>query len=419
MLSGEYLSGVGFLHTPEPGVISTRSFMQLNSMDMFSGLAHWRISQYFSSVEALAFKLSPQDNVRNEQLSSLARFFASLPPFGFNCRVVNIFLEDFEEGVDLQFLTSIMAQLHRTGCVDFRIQSSYLAKPARFDVPPTDVDNVFTHNMERLFIHSPAIFSASLMPWFIGTLVLGATLTSVDVLSVGLGPLEWAAILPGVFLPFLRELRLVGVDLPTLIAFLHRHSSLLAIYLDGLRLTDDPQVFRLSLTLPRLRTIEGDEWQILCFLQSLAPLESQDLLTVSFRDDYSMAAKPLEPFDTDACLRSFSLLTELVGESYLTLYFNFTNLRRFSTFSEDRTSNSPNSCPERYLRVDRMEINIFGQSQSDCTALLENCIEWTPLFSRIKVLRIWVGEMMLTDDARQGYLQRLSLSLPETTISLV
>ncbi len=73
----------------------------------------------------------------------------------------------------------------------------------------------------------------TLFPWFIRTLEVGTSLTSVDVQSVGLDSSRWSEILPRITLPRLQNLRLVGVDLVTLADFLDRHQTLQAIRLDG------------------------------------------------------------------------------------------------------------------------------------------------------------------------------------------
>ncbi len=45
-------------------------------------------------------------------------------------------------------------------------------------------------------------------------------------------------------------------------------------------------------------------------------------------------------------------------------------------------------------------------------------MEWTLMFSRIKNLRIWIAEGVLTDALRQHYLDSFLHTLQETTVHL-
>ncbi|KLO04432.1 hypothetical protein SCHPADRAFT_947700 [Schizopora paradoxa] len=128
MLSGEYLSGVGFLHTPEPGVISSRSFMQLVRIDSFLALPHWRLSQYFASVDEMGFHLSSQATIREIELTCVGDFFASLPQRRRNIGKIHLFINDWYSLSEPASFLDVLTQLHRTGCTEFWFYSSYFAE---------------------------------------------------------------------------------------------------------------------------------------------------------------------------------------------------------------------------------------------------------------------------------------------------
>ncbi|KLO05567.1 hypothetical protein SCHPADRAFT_720592 [Schizopora paradoxa] len=420
-LSGPFFSDVGLLYSPEPGVLCTRTSVEIQDLDAYFALVHWRLSTLFTNIDTVNFMLASDDSIRNEQLSCMSLFFASLPINRRHFRAVHIFLKDYETGVDLHALADAITSLHRTGCAELWIHSSFLSEPGRSDTfEGGEIDPVSAHNMLRLCIRSPTLFSKSLLPWLVSTLESGTSLTSVDVLSPGLGPSQWAAILPRVRLHYLRDLRLVGVDLPVLLDFLGKHPSLRAIRLDGLQISPGLSTRSHRLILPRLNHVEGDAAQIAHFLELSDPVGIPCFSSVVFREDKSLEV-PSNTFDSVACLSVLRFLTGFSGRSYLSLTFNFVypHYMPDPSFFDVENDSIKESRPERSLSLDRLNVNIYSDSLGDGAELLENCIGWTSIFSRIKVLRICAGEMRLTDVARQGYLQRLSHSLPETTISLV
>ncbi len=364
-LTGPLLQDVGFLCKPSRGEAPTRLSLELSGVDAYLLLLHWRRSEHFCHVDTVKFKLSREGVVRDLQLSRLTDFFASLPLGVRHFRVVHIFLNDYECGVDLVALKEMILGVHRTGCVDFWIYSSYLAEAGVSDFPHVE-DVEYTHEMERVFIQSPSIFSMALFPWFVRTLEVGTCLTSVDVQSVGLDPSGWSAILPRVTLPRLECLRLVGVDLGTLVDFLNRHPSLRSIRLDGLQL-DTPVHPNRRLTLPNLSTIEGNEFQIASFLNIVDPVPWRCFMGVIFREDCSLET-PSCSFDSEAYLAAFRHVARLQTGGYLSLSLTFPSLRDFSSPSFFRDQSE--SRPENLLSLDRLEVDISGESLDDSTELL-------------------------------------------------
>ncbi|KLO03845.1 hypothetical protein SCHPADRAFT_766291, partial [Schizopora paradoxa] len=336
-------------------------------------------------------------------------------------RVVHIFLTDYETGVDLRAFANAISRLHRTGCADLWIHSSFLAEPGRFDIFEGDeIDPVPAHNLLRLCVHSPAMLSASLIPWLVYTLESGTSLTSVDVMIPGLGPSQWATILPRISLSCLRDLRLVGVSLPILLRFLDRHPFLNIMHLDGLEV-EDPTFAPSELDLPRLTTIEGNEVQISRFLSVLKPSTLTQYVNVVFRDDYSLEGldSPPAAFDAEACLSVLRSLAHRVAgfpEAYIALLFNISSIQADSAFFGDlRQYRNLESRPERNLSLDRLEININSQTSSEAMEILNKCMGWLRLFGRIRLLRIWVGGDF-PQDMRKVYVEQLSESLKDTVI---
>lgn len=364
MLAGPLLRDVGFLHESLHFGAPSRFTLELSGLDVYPALLHWRRSEQFVHVDTVKFKLSRDGLVRDLQLSCLAKFFASLPLGMRLFRVVHFFLADYECGINVAALKDVILGVHRTGCLDLWIYSSYLAEVGTSDVVHLD-EVEYTHEMERVTFQSPSVFSMALFPWFVRTLEAGTSLTSVDVVSVGLDPSRWSDILPSITLPRLQCLRLVGVDLVTLADFLHRHPSLQSIRLDGLYM-DGPVPPSRRLMLPNLNTIEGNDSQIASFLAIVNPLRSLCFMTVVFREDCSMEIP--SSFATEPCLTAFRHLARLQKAGYLSLSFNFSSLCKVSqpSFFLDQGE----SRPERLISVDRLEINVFGQSTAESIELL-------------------------------------------------
>ncbi|KLO10572.1 hypothetical protein SCHPADRAFT_892219 [Schizopora paradoxa] len=414
MLSGPFLLSAGLLYAPAPSVTAVYAVLELSGIEAYLGLSHWRRSEHFAHVDTVKFKLSKDDATRNIQLSCMSNFFASLTLNVRHIRAVRIFLSDYDCGVDLSALSNVVKQLHRTGCVDFWIYSSYLPEQGRNDLPSTDETEFnFTHAIEHLVIQSSSVFSASMAPWLIRTLEAGTALATIDVSSAGWGPFEWAYILPRINSHRLKTLRLVGADVSNVAPFLGRHPSVSSILLDGLELNEDLSSIG-TVRLPNLTTIEGDEMRIAYFLELLEPTTSLRFATIVFREDCS-TDMPSDVFDTEAYLKAFRLLASL-GDTSLTLSFNFSSLRQFSTSTFLRPTHDDQSRPERQLSVDRLEVNIFGDTTADCIDLLDACLVWTPLFAKVRFLRVWVAGLMLTYERRKAYTLLFSNALPGAAI---
>ncbi|KLO05303.1 hypothetical protein SCHPADRAFT_947032 [Schizopora paradoxa] len=427
MLSGPLLRSVGFLHSPEPGLTTVRSTLEVSGFDAFKALSHWRLSQYFANVKVVKFKLSKEDWIRNVQLSHVATFFATLPAGEPHFCVVQIHLTDYDCGVELSALSQVLKLLYRTGCDEFWINSSYLCEPGRVDSTPAEAaiepgrEEHYFHGLDRLSVYSPTVFSPTLMPWFVQTLASGHSLSHLDVSSVGMTASGWAGILPHVTLRCLRNLRLVGVDLGILYAFLLRHPWLRSISLDGLSVTEGNPPPVGVLALPDLYNIEGTEVQIAHFLHLLRPSNALPFVNLDFRDDSSSETLGTA-IDGDACLLALHRLADLLlpEDAYLMLHFDFSKPRTFidKSFLTILNTSDPLSRPENLLSVNRLEINIFGQSQAESIELLEKCLSWTTQFASIKFLKFFVGEEVLTRELRKSYVEAFSNVLPETTISL-
>lgn len=356
MLSEPLLRRVGLTSTP------WNLEVELSGVDAFLMLLHWRRSRYFRAIDNLRLCFSNKENDRNIQLVSLARFFASLEVGVQHFGTLHFSLNDFERGVNLPLLSDVFHGINRTGCSGFRIFSSYRGKEGTRDVAL--VTNIaFTHNIERIYIHAPSVFSKAIRPWFVRTLEVGSSLTSVDVLCSGMEPLDWSTVLPHISLPRLQALRLVGVDLTTLADFLNRHPLVKYVRLDGLQ--SSSAIPTASLVLPKLSVIEGNEHQLSNFLGILEPRPTLLPVTVTFRDDCSSGVQPTA-FDEKAFQVAFRHLGELHGTAPLSLRFCFSNLRHLSPsfFSCDVGR------PERRLRVNKLDLNFFNFTSAQCKELL-------------------------------------------------
>lgn len=342
------------------GLAPAASNLEVSGFDAYASLLHWRRSRYFGDVESVTFTLSMEDGERNVELMCLAKFFASIHGDGPRFGTVHFFLNDFHRGINLSLLSDAIRLVHRVGCSDLRILSSYPEERGTSDVEHA-VDPDFAHNMERLVIQSPSIFSKALRPWFFRVLEMGSSLTSVDVLCYGL---NWELLLRHVFLSNILEIRFVGVDLSNLVGFLTRHPSVKVVRLDGLQYMWTVRADHLAL--PNLNSIEGDEVQISRFLKFLEPRSRFQPLSIFFRDDCSLDT-PSSPFNANACLAALRLLGDFHGKACISLKFNFTSLRHFTShfFRVD-----PDSRPEGRLRVEKMEVNFYGFVPVQCAKLL-------------------------------------------------
>ncbi len=81
-------------------------------------------------------------------------------------RVVHFFLADYECGINVAALKDVILGVHRTGCLDLWIYSSYLAEVGTSDVVHLD-EVEYTHEMERVTFQSTSVFSMALFPWFV------------------------------------------------------------------------------------------------------------------------------------------------------------------------------------------------------------------------------------------------------------
>lgn len=356
MLSEPLLRRVGLTSTP------WNLEVELSGVDAFLMLLHWRRSRYFRAIDNLKLRFSNKEKERDVQLVSVSRFFASLEVGVQHFGTLHFSLNDYEHGVNLPLLSDAIHNVHRTGCLDFWIYSSYLAEPGLCDVVPRAVPDL-EHNMEYILVQSPLVFSKAIRPWFVRTLEVGSSLTSVDVLCSGMEPLDWSTVLPHISLPRLQALRLVGVDLTTLADFLNRHPLVKYVRLDGLQ--SSSAIPTASLVLPKLSVIEGNEHQLSNFLGILEPRPTLLPVTVTFRDDCSSGVQPTA-FDEKAFQVAFRHLGELHGTAPLSLRFCFSNLRHLSPsfFSCDVGR------PERRLRVNKLDLNFFNFTSAQCKELL-------------------------------------------------
>ncbi|KLO04857.1 hypothetical protein SCHPADRAFT_947383 [Schizopora paradoxa] len=374
--------------------------------DMFLELMHWRRSSYFRHNNAVRFHFSVEGSVRNTQLSCLANLFSSLLPGACHFQIVHMFLSDFECGVNIRLLSDVLYCLHRTGCVDFWIYSSYLCKEGMDDVVRLDLPE-FTHAMERVNIQSPCLFSKALFPWLSRTLQAGSSISAVEISNVGMTSEQWSAMLPLISLSRIRVIGLVGVDWDALVHFLSRHPSIETLRLDGV-LDNGVEVPLGSLVLPNLETIEGDERRIAHFLPLLDPTIRLRFSTLVFREDCAsrFTSRSFDREDFTTALNHFANLQEAS-----TLVINVSCNCGFATYAA--SSVNLNNRPERLLSLSRLDINIFGSHPQDT---LDGCLEWVTLFPSITNFKIWVGSDTLEENEKEHYRQNFSGVLEHTSV---
>lgn len=357
-LAGRYLEETGLAKVLVPslqsGCPSPLTTLEVSGIDAYLALMHWRRSCCFRQVDSIQFQFSEDETARNIQLSCLADFFASLPPGVCHFRILHLFLSDFEFGINIRLLSNVLYSVHRTGCVDFWIYSSYLSEEGICDVGRCDLPEN-SHAMERVAVQSSCVFSKTLLPWFAWTLESGSSLTSVDISSVGMTSERWSALLPRITLPRLQALRLVGLDLTSLTHFLARHPSVRKIHLDGVQVNSVDSVDQ-RLALPNLNTIEGDEARIACFLALLDPTIPLRFVTLVFRNDCNSLFTP-RSFDGEAFATALRLIGEL-QEDASTLVINVSSDCGFA--SSVYSSRDFDNRPERRLSLFDLNINIFG-----------------------------------------------------------
>lgn len=381
LLSEELLRRRGFLKlaaSRDAPRLQLESTLDLQSFVDYSCLLHWRRSPFFGRTDTLKLQLSRDNEERNLQLSAIAQFLGTLAPGASHFRVVHIYLNDFESGVDLTYLKRVVFKLNRSGCAHFWLYSSYIALPPTNDtsghpnslaVDPEDEVGVNSH-LERLLIQSASALSSSLLPWLGRTLETSKAMTCIDVLSLGLDVSQWAHILSRVHLPHLTSLRIAGVGIETLARFLSRHSAISSLSLDGLVLEEDDGAARArDITLPQLHTIEGTEQQIASVLGLLRPTPLMRLGNVDFRADLLSAVSAESTFDTEAHLRAFRCLHTLRAYSLLFMAFDFPALGKFSEPFFDRDGDDGLQLESR-LSVDMLDLRLVIASKDEARELL-------------------------------------------------